>query len=137
MKRVLFLSLVTAALLTACNSKSSNYKAAHPDTVKTLALYRSGPGGLEAKVELVYRIDKDSLSWKINDDSTKADKSMQRVSQYYVPILDSAKKVIYIPYPAEYILIDGRKNVDSIFKAYKLHFPYVDTSKITATGKIK
>lgn len=142
MKKLILLAIV--ATLFSCNN-NSNFKHSKSDTVKTLALYRIGK---DAKVELVYRVDKDSLTWVPNSDSTQADKKMQRVSIYFVPIMDSIKGLMFVPYPKEGILIDGHKNVDSIFKATGIHFPQGDTTKrkrldsavskgYTTQGKIK
>lgn len=132
MKKVLFL-IVSTALMIACN-RYSGFKHSPADTTKTLALYRSGAKGDEAKVELVYKIRKDSLMWvNVDHDSTTiTDKrKWARATLYFVPVLDTAKKLVFVPYPKEGILIDGEKNVDSIFKIYKLHFPTaIDTSKL-------
>lgn len=140
MKKVLFLVLSTA-LIIACNS-NSGFKHSPADTTKTLALYRSGAKGDEAKVELVYKIRKDSLMWvTVDQDSNTVNnkKKWARAVLYFVPVLDTAKKLVFVPYPKEGILIDGEKNVDSIFKIYKLHFATAtppDTG-LKAYGNIK
>lgn len=132
MKKVFLIAL--SALILSCNSKSDEFKHTPADTTKTLALYRLGAKGDEAKVELVYKIRKDSLMWiTVDQDSNTVNnkKKWGRAVLYFVPVIDSAKKLVFVPYPKEGILIDGEKNVDSIFKLYKLHFATaIDTTKL-------
>lgn len=123
MKSILIFSLVL--LFAACSTNTETFKHSPADTSKTLALYHIGQ---QAKVDLVFRIAKDTFMFSAVDSLTTK-KQWTRDTTYFVPIIDSARGLLFVPYPKEFILIDGGKNVDSLMKKFNLHFPGADSTK--------
>lgn len=117
--------LAFSVLFFSCSNKTAQSSHSKPDTIKTLLLY-SMPGNV-AKVELGFRIIKDSVKFVMTDNETQK-KTLTKDTIYFVPYVDSARGLLFVPHPKELILVDGGKNIDSIFSKYKLHFPAADTT---------
>lgn len=130
--KTIILTLSTLLLFSCSNNKSATFDHSKPDTSKQLLLYKLPDS--TAKVELGFRIIKDTFKFTSIDSTTLA-KRWVKDTIYFIPIVDSARGLLFVPYPSQYILIDGGKNVDSIFKKHKLHFPKPDSTKVKEQKK--
>lgn len=127
--------LTFSILLFSCSNRSASVSNGKDDTTRTLLAYRLPDSSFH--IELGWRITKAVQQFKITDsDSTTAKKQLVRDSFYLVPNPDSARigKLVWAFCPKEFILIDGGKNVDTLFKKYSLHFPRVVIDNTAASS---
>lgn len=115
------IAIITVLILFSCgNNTTKQATTSKSDTSRTLLAYRLLDSSFH--IELGWRITREGL--RISpDDSLK--NIYGKDSIYLVPNPDSAKvgKLRWSYCPKELILIDGGKNIDSLFKKHTLHFP--------------
>lgn len=124
--------LVFVFFLFKPNKSSTGFKRNPPDTIRTAVLYYFPPQK-GYRLEVVYRISKDSFDY-FDLDSTTKKKTWSRVKTYYVPVLDTlrnefgkpiidsaTKKVKFFTfYPelgAKFVKSDMNINMDSLLRA--------------------
>lgn len=142
-----FLSILTGVIIlfiSSCNNKSSSDSGhdSKPDTAHILAYYFS-PDSTE-HTEFVFRITKEEFRFAFKDSTSSSlnfAKKWVIDTTYYVPVLDTLRDSIGKakfdnngkiqtgitykgPYPNQFILVDGIKNIDTLRKKYHLHPPH-------------